>query len=139
MGGYVQLKGARELYEALSEMEPRLAKKVLRTALRNAARPILAAAKANAPYQTGATRSQLKLRAMKRKKGRVGVIVQTGEGAYKGDVFYASFAEWGTRHQPAKPFMRPAFDTNAVTSIGIASAEIRVGVEAVANGLPKYK
>lgn len=46
-----------------------------------------------------------------------------GVGLAGGDTFYWRFLEFGTRHARAKPFMRPAFNTN------VKSAEKNFAVE----------
>lgn len=141
--GKLILQGDKELIAAMNALTPALEKKVLRTALRAGGKPILAQAKSNAPFKTGQTRRALKLRAMKRsRKNRVGVIVQTKDGDYKGDQFYASFIEYGTSKMAAKPFMRPAFDTKKNESLQIVTREIDAGLQKVASGLwtgPKAK
>lgn len=172
--------GLGELTKALAELTPKLEKKVLRQAMRKAAKPILAQAKANAPVSkpaylrrlgentaafgrfVGATEKQaeraakravahvtrqakkakvrypgqlrdsLKLRAMKSKKGRIGVMVQTKDGDFQGDTFYGAFIEYGTSKMAAKPYMRPAFDTKAGEAERIVANEIRDGIAKLA-------
>jgi HK97 gp10 family phage protein len=52
---------------------------------------------------------------------KVSVSVKNDTGNIKvGPVkkaFYAMFPEFGTRHQPAKPFIRPAFEGNAQSAL----------------------
>ena len=132
--------GARETIAALGLMETALEKKVLRTAMREAARPILEHAKAHAPVRTGLARRSLKIRAIKRtRKGNVGVVVQTRDGDFKGDAFYVSFYEYGSSHQPARPFMRGAFDTQKGQALLIAQREIDAGIQKGASGIWKGK
>jgi HK97 gp10 family phage protein len=176
----VHILGGLELGKALAELTPKLEKKVLRQAMRKAAKPILAQAKANAPVSKpsylrkhaentmafgralGATEKQvqraakravshaikeskvsggrypgqlrdsLKLRAMKSKKGRIGVVVQTRHGDYRGNTFYGAFVEYGTSKMAAKPYMRPAFDTKKGEAEKIISNEIRDGIALLA-------
>lgn len=179
------LTGGTQLGKALAELTPKLEKKVLRQAMRKAAKPIHAQAKVNAPvsnpselrtlakntmrfgalfgatdkqqqraakrtvknavaqakksgtHYPGQLRDSLKVRAMKSKKGRIGVVVQTREGDYKGKTFYGAFIEYGTSKMAAKPYMRPAFDTKKQESQDIVTNEIRLGLEKIATGLMK--
>src|SRR4051794_37182099 len=81
---------------ALKELEPRLAKKILRRELRKGLKPIQAAVKANAPVRSGKLRKAVILRATKRtRKNRIGVKVSLGKGAFfVGDQFYGAFQEF---------------------------------------------
>lgn len=141
----IAISGANELIYALQGMEPQLARRVLATAMRKAAAPVLRAAKSRAPVSVdgshgnppGTLRDSLKIRARKRRKGQVGVIVQTRGGDYKGKAFYGAFIEYGTCKMAAMPYLRPAFDTQKMIAQAIAIREIRQGIENVAAGLWK--
>jgi len=125
------ITGAKELERKLLGMEPKLGRKVVRQALRKAAKPILARAKALVPVVSGALKKSLKIRALKRKKHRYGVMVATSEGWFKGDEFYGAFVEFGTSKMPPHPFMRPAFDAEKKNAEQIIAAELRKGIEQV--------
>jgi HK97 gp10 family phage protein len=135
ISGTFKLKGADKLLAALKDLEPKLAKGVLSKAMRAGAKPILETAKAMAPVDTGDLRRSLKIRAIKRnRKGRVGVVISTDKGFFKGDTFYAAFHEFGTSRMPARPFIRPAFDAHKVSSVKIIGNEIWSGIRAVTTG-----
>lgn len=128
-----KVDGLQELDRKLREFEPKLARKTLRNAMKKAAEPMLHTARATAPIDTGLLVSSLKVKARtSAKKGIVGVRVATSDKDYTGKAFYASFYEYGTRHQPARPFMRQAFDENTDRSMSIAISEIKRGIEEVA-------
>lgn len=102
----INLSGDLELRRALKSLTPALEKKALRTALRTAAKPILATARANAPKTQGTKhpdrpppgtlRKSIKIRAFKRtRKGRVGFSIGMGSKDYVGKAFYGSFQEYG--------------------------------------------
>ena len=141
----IKLEGAQELIYALQGMEPQLAKRVLGSAMREGAKPMLATAKANCPVSVdgshgnppGTARNSLKIRAKKRRKGIVCVMIQTRAGDFKGKAFYVSFLEYGTKHIAALSFMRKAFDTTKMASMAIAKRQISVGIENVASSLWK--
>lgn len=46
---------------------------------------------------------------MKDKKGNTAVYVGVGPDDIS-DIYYLKFSEYGSAHEPAKPWMRPAFD-----------------------------
>jgi len=46
-----------------------------------------------------------------------------------GDFFYAHFIEFGTAKMAAKPFMRPAFDTNKERAVEVMKTTLAKGIE----------
>ena len=133
ISGSVELRGAKELNDILEQLPAALAKGILRKAMREAARPILKRAKENCPVDSGELRRSLKIRAIKRNSaGRVGVVVSTDKGFFKGDTFYGAFLEFGTSRMPARPYIRPAFDTEHANSIRIVGEEIAAGLNKAA-------
>lgn len=53
-------------------------------------------------------------------KYRIGVAggaKEGGNGGRGGDTFYWRFHEFGTRHMPARPFLRPAIDENKEAAV----------------------
>jgi HK97 gp10 family phage protein len=113
---------------ALKTLEPKLQRRIATKAVRAAARPVLAKARALCPVgTTGDLKKSLKIKAIPAKNRRsrkhtVGVGVRAGDEPYKGKTFYGSFIEfgapghrlWGGAVFPLKPkpFMRPAMDTS---------------------------
>jgi len=80
----------------------------------------------------GQLRDSLKIRAMKRKKGRIGFLVQTRDGDFKGKEYYAAFVEYGTSKMPGRGFIRAAFDTKKQTSSDIIETEVKTGINQLA-------
>ena len=143
----VDLSGLKELEKALDEVGKAVGEKVLRGALRDAAKPMLEAAKAKAPaaeqaywaekgrrVAPGRLKEAIRIRTkINRGKNTAWAFVGTrATGKYK-DVYYARFAEFGTKphylgkgakrrsgstrgrmHPGARPhpFLRPALDEN---------------------------
>ncbi len=130
----VKLLGAKELDRKLRKLEPKIGKKVIKGALREAAKMILKVAKQKVPVDTGALKKDLKVRAMKRKKGRYGVLIGTAAGWGKGKTFYGAYLEFGTSKRPAKPFLRPAFDETKEAVIRRLKRRLKVGIERAARG-----
>lgn len=126
------IEGFDKVFKRLKELEPKVAKKVLRQALRAGAKIIQTRAKANAPVLTGQTKKAIKIRAGKRSRGSVGVNVSIGARDYVGDQFYAAFHEYGTSKMQARPFMRPAYDSEKEKAAEVIQRKILEGIEAVA-------
>lgn len=103
-GVTLRVRGDRATKRALMKLTPRLRRRVLAKATRDAMRPTLKQAKANAPRRKtrkgaavkgGQLRKSLKLRAMKRSRVKVGAYVATAGGWFKGRQFYGAFQEFG--------------------------------------------
>lgn len=138
ISGTIDIRGAEELAAALQELGKAMEKKILRSAMRQAATIILEDAKRRAPVLTGQLRKSLRIRAIKRtRKGQVGVVISTSKGFFKGDDFYGGFHEFGTKKMPARPFIRPAFEANKSKAITIITEAIKLGLRDAANGASK--
>lgn len=103
-----RITGDRALDAKLRTLEPRLAKKHVRTVLRSRIKPLAAAAKAAAPRQTGALAKGIKVQATKRSRRGLGIKVQLGselaraqnreaQGARTRWPFYGALRELGPR------------------------------------------
>jgi len=140
----ISLLGAPELAKALSELTPQLERKVLTKALRQAGKFYLALAKARAPRDEGRLSSTMRLRSMKRRKGRVGVSIQTGTRSELGidpkqKGYYPAHTEFGHRdrggvHHPPIPFMRTSLKTGESAIFAILRQELDSGIEAAMRG-----
>lgn len=75
------LTGDKELSAMFAQLPDKVQRSLIRSELRGVLRPVLARAKARARKKSGAMSRTLKIRAMKRKKGRVGYYIQTGTRA----------------------------------------------------------
>jgi HK97 gp10 family phage protein len=113
----ISLLGDKELQSRLDGLEPAVAKKIVRKAIRVIGNDIRNDARALAPVKTGALRRSIKVRAIRRSRGRMGVIVRTGtreelgiENDDKG--YYPAVQEYGSETVPARPYLRPALDHN---------------------------
>ena len=141
--------GLADLKLALKDLAADLKKKVVRAALRDAAAPMRKAAIAAAPvlkkphpYRLpGTLKKSIIVKASKRYNGRGGeigvyltVTKRKGLGGKPGarnpfDPFYWRFQEFGTKKQPAKKFLTPAFDSNATRAIDIFQARIKTRID----------
>ncbi len=74
----------------------------------------------------GQWRRAIKVRAIKRNsKGFIGAKVIVGQGDFKGDTFYASIAEWGSKHAAATHYMKRAADESEGAAVGVALAVLK--------------
>lgn len=113
----ISLLGDRELQRQFQQLPLVVQRKLLRQSFRQAMRPVLAMARSLAPKLTGQMARTLRLRAMKRRRGRLGMIIMTAPRAALGipataEGYYPAHVEIGAKKRgvPAKPFLRPAFD-----------------------------
>lgn len=95
----VVVTGSEELNRKLAQLRGPQAKAAIRKASRAALRPVLAAAKANAPRRTGQLAGAIKLRALKRSRVRVGsqVTASGSNNQFQGKTYYGGFQEYGWR------------------------------------------
>ena len=132
-------KGIRDVNYVLEKMGEKLGRKEIRKIFSNAAKPVVAKAKAKAPVSNkqafmtahrhiskGAEMTKLKTHKPGTLKRSIGVVYgKDGYSIYIGprygtsranDAWYARFVEFGTSSTgwgkgiPAKPFMRPSWD-----------------------------
>jgi HK97 gp10 family phage protein len=93
----IQVEGMSGLLVKLKELPNRIANNIVNQALEAGAAPILAAAKANVPVDTGFLRDSLKLNRERVRQNSYLVRVGTELGDYQGKSFYGSFIEYGYR------------------------------------------
>ena len=141
MATHIKVQGAKEIHRALLLLGQKEAKKLARTALRKAAKPILDAARANVPVKEGRLKRALRLKidTLRSERDVMSALVYVSFSADKKyrprktdrrsrikgklteprynyqigsvPVVYGRFVEFGTVHVPARPFMRPAWDS----------------------------
>lgn len=134
MATQIRVEGLSELSRRLKELPDAIAGKgggPLRYAIFQAAKVIKAQAIANAPVDTGKLKANIvTARQRKNPKGREGYFIEvrrkrkhyarTRANVRKGkvgktyeqrDAYYGMFIEFGTERMPARPFMRPAFES----------------------------
>lgn len=141
MAGFVNIKltGDKELQKNLKKLTFALQKKITRKALRAAAKPVLAAAKAAVPTVTGKRtqiiKRKLKIKALKRSRRSIGVQIVTPTVEELGlnesessNYNYIVAIELGTSDTPANPFLRNSLETHRASSTAIAASEIKKGI-----------
>jgi len=119
----------RKLNKKLKQLESKIEKKIVRQALRAGARVVAKEAKQLAPVDTGELKSKIKVWALKRSRKKIGVLVGTSAKEYTGDQFYAAFIEYGTKDQPAKPFLGPAAEAKGPEAAAVVEKTLAEGIE----------
>ena len=148
------IEGAAKVRKQLESLGPRVAKNVLRQAIRPAAKLIQGTAKSLVDVDKGNLKKSIKVRSLKRSRTRVGMTIATSasDNLFKGKTFYGGFLEYGYRRGkrtneikraqkkkksvadsrpevPPRPFMKPAFDAKRDKAGAMIVTGIRTGIE----------
>lgn len=120
----MRIDGGDELATRLNSLPEAVSKKVQVAALKEGGEPIRLAMAANAPRgdRTPHLADNISIsvaRSEDRDDDAFGVAVGPSKA-----VFWAGFQEFGTAHQPARPFARPAFDSKAPAALGIVGQRL---------------
>lgn len=143
--GVLSFSGGDGLDRALKELDEKVQRRLSRRAVRKAAEPVLQKAKAAAPVLTGTLCDSLVIKT-KAGDGSISARVVAddrlhmkaqGKKATGRELFYGLFAEFGTSRQPARPFMRPAFDSQRESSVSTIKGELQAGIEREARKLAR--
>jgi HK97 gp10 family phage protein len=140
-GAGVTLLNAERLIRKLKELPDKLAKKLTRSSLRVAGNILLKATKERAPVLSGALKKSLKLRAPRRSrknkdKIRLRIVTSAIDNLFAGDTYYGAFYEFGTKHQPPRPFMKQAANDSRQGVIAAFRADLSGKIAALASGSP---
>jgi HK97 gp10 family phage protein len=120
----VSFEGLKELEQAFDLLPRRVGVKAASKAVREGAKIIQKAARANVPVDTGNLRRSISVKVLNKRRDALevaaiigpatGYVSKRGKNAGKkvGDGFYGFFVEYGTKDTKAQPFMRPAYDEN---------------------------
>jgi HK97 gp10 family phage protein len=136
------LTGAKELEKALKTLGERTQRKVTRQAVNAACTPILKAARANAPEESGLLKEAMakKIVTYPEQMTIVGIIgpdTQT-KGEFNGEprwpAKYAHLVENGHinpqgEYVPPHPFLRPAYDSTEAQALGVMKEKMGKGIE----------
>ena len=113
----------------------KLAKSIVRKAMRQSLKRVLRAAKANVPKDSGALAKAIGIKTRRSRKGLFLAVQITQAGitkiyAKKGKAkgFYPLAIEYGSKHQPAQAPIRKAYDTEAGPARDECLALTRAGI-----------
>ncbi len=130
-----KIEGGKELQRNLTALPKQVERKVVMGALRKAAKPLIAEARARVPVKTGRLRASIGVRAA---RIRGGLAVHIGAGARKvrgRQIRHGHLIEFGTRHHAAFPFLRPAFEDVREEMTRVLGRELGRGIETEATKL----
>ncbi len=129
--GWMVLTGDKRLNKKLSRLSGKDSKKAIREAAKAALRPVLNAARRNAPEDEGLLKRRLKLRAMKKSRSVFGYRVQI---KHSQDFYYGGFQEWGTVKMEAQEFMQRAADEKRKAALTIYRARLKQAIRRLTSG-----
>ncbi|AIQ69538.1 HK97-gp10 family putative phage morphogenesis protein [Paenibacillus graminis] len=132
----IRVDGAEEIIRQIKRANAEITKEI-RDLISQAAEIVFREADSRVPIgETGKTRFSLEINIGTSKKGNFYANVTVG--ARRGDVsasapFYVTFYEYGSSHQPPRPFMRPSMDKSRakvrkLLIEGVKAVVERVGV-----------
>jgi HK97 gp10 family phage protein len=141
-------EGLRALQDELVALGANEGRRTLQRAARKAFAPVLAAALAKAPVDSGLTKDNLRIATQKPQGGDSVVLVglkvakskekrTSKHGKGKAPKQATSphwrwhFIEGGTASQPARPFLRPALDANAEAVVADLRTQLRKEIDRV--------
>lgn len=151
----ITLKGFDKIEAMMQALPDEVAKKVAQQSMRKGAAIIQREAQARAPVQEGdrVHRISTSRRAKKFSKGRkpgflkASILVRLNNAlataasplvysiGWSRDAFYGMFQEFGTRRQPARPFLRPAADSRFAEAVQAVGDDMGPRIEAAAKKL----
>lgn len=132
----VELHGFDELARKLSEFSDSVAKRLAKSSLKRAMKPVLETAQSLCPVSEdgshgnppGYLRDSLTVSTASG-KGKITARVQSKKGAFEPGKYYGGYLEYGTCKMAARPFLRPALDQNKQVCLDLLAAEIRAAIE----------
>jgi len=154
-GFAINIQGAELLEKKLLALERKVAKKIVRKAVRAGAKPLLKATKAAAQSMVGGAMGQMLSKNIvtrafkKQKKGQYGVGVSTKSESAGAPVEFVAVSQSGDRQYipaaiefghvdrgggwvPAIPFMRSSFDATKRASEKIVAQTLKTEIECAA-------
>lgn len=125
----VEIKGSKELKNALKKIPKNATRRSLAKAAKAGAEPILRSAKQKAPVDTGRLRDSLRSTFAYQSSRAVRVQVASSLKPKGGSWHsYDYYQEFGTSFHPAQPFMRPAVDEQHANAVEQTRKTMEVAV-----------
>lgn len=135
----ISMLGDKALTKKLGKLPGRLQKKVLRQAMRKAAKPILADIKQSISsirvtgLHTDPLKKKTKIKSLKRSRNKIGVRITTptrDELGIPADSkwYWPAHIELGTSKEPAQPFMRGPFNAARQKTLTTIKQETGKGI-----------
>lgn len=144
----IEMQGLRELEKALLDLPKRLERRVLNSALMSGARLMVRDAKQRVPVATGELRRNIRARPDRPRDGHTATVIVGVRKLSKAqlfklrkkrintsDPFYWRFVEFGTSRMAARPFLRPAFESQKVGAVAVIKDALRERIDKEAQKL----
>lgn len=151
MAGNFDIQGLNGVLDKMRTLSPKLQKRGLRQAARKGMKPVQDAARVGAqaiddPQSPAKIYKNIVTREQPRESRKVGGVVMSvgvlggasrnqhskdASGNPGGDTRHWRYDEFGTEHQAAKPFMRPALANNVEKVTSIFVTEINVSIDRI--------
>jgi len=148
-----KLTGTKEMENVLRQLPAQISQKIVISALKKSAAPILEEARRLAPV---GDESKGRMRLRRNKSGKT-VVSDYGKlktnlkitnitkhrlhsatvAVTVGKAFWGMFLEFGTRNQKKTPFMRPAFESKKTESLNMLAKNLRLEIEKAAKRMSK--
>lgn len=154
----LKVEGLAELQKGLEQFKKSTQTGVLNRVLKRAAKPIEAAAKANAPVDSGELRDSITTEVVRQNAGKAAFADAMRSGASRAEAGQAAraanraaagrgasatvrvratapqsvFNEWGTRKMAAQPFLGPALRHNENGAVRSIAADLKSEIEKTA-------
>lgn len=155
----VDIKGLKELQEALNQLPEKIQGRPVRSAVGAAAKVVMDEARRRVPVDSGQLKKAIyrgRSRSMSaRGKETYVVAVRKGKAKYantqknrrlnrvgknyqtRGEAYYWRFLEFGTAKMPARPFLRPAFESKKEEAVMVLQQKLLEAIDKTARSLPK--
>ncbi|MDF2981407.1 MAG: Bacteriophage HK97-gp10, putative tail-component [Devosia sp.] len=163
MRATMKVEGLAELQKGLEQFKKATQTGVLNRVLRKAAKPVEAAAKANAPVDSGELRDSITTEVVRSNAGKAAFAEAMRSGASRAEAgqaaraanreaagrgasatvrvrakaWYAHFVEWGTRKVAARAFLTPALRHNEGAAVKSIAADLKLEIEKTAARVAK--
>ena len=126
----MSVTGLDALQQVLAGMQRALSADSLRSCTTAAVQPILREAQQRAPVRTGEVRDALQVVTPgSGRRNTASSLVEVARSGPGGTTREAIFAEYGTEKQPARPFMRPAFESMKDQAVQTFARELAQKIE----------
>ena len=131
----IQITGLEELQDKLNRLPVEFSRRALRTALRPAGLVFRDAIRSAAPRLTGWLADHITVRAKTNNldEGSVTATFSRKQkpGSNTSAIYEALYSEFGTVKEPARPFIRPAFESSKQTALDTFIVRLKENLEAV--------
>jgi HK97 gp10 family phage protein len=137
-----EMVGLKELGSAMTQFSQKVEKKLVRHAVNAGAEVFRREIRAKAPVRVEVGQTGFRNTAKGKEqrepgylKKHIGRQIKVSDSAYTVEIgptksaYYGAFDELGTKHQPARPFMRPAFDSKQVEAERVFAETMQVDID----------